>query len=323
MNLAPYCFRVPFRLSERTQLGIETAEWVLNANGAQRGTRVWVQPSAGRDDLISAATSLVIRGEGYDEPEVALREGERWRDALQASFARMSIGADFGDRAPRSHWTEAGLQLVGQQVGSRVLNDQPGVMVFECTPEPRFVGGTVRAVVTKSGERIERVVDAAASSGPHMGDRERLSFDLFSASFFQPAPDGRLLMLMMAIETLLELQPRPAVSVAHVEQLISLTREASLEKSEIQSILGSLEWLKDESIGQAGRALVRTLDPRQYMGVSAAKFFTKCYDMRSALTHGKLPRPPAQDVDLLASNLETMVGHLLCGPTLLNLDFDS
>lgn len=301
-------------------MGIDEPEWVLTDHN---GGRVWVRSSAQKGEQISTAANLVIRGEGFADEATALTEGERWRDALQAAFSRLAIGADFGERGPRSMWTAAGLMLLERQVGSRVLNDQPGVMVFECEPEPRFVGGTAKPVVTKSGERVEQAVEVAAQSGLQMGEQERLSFDLFSASFFQPSPDGRLLMLMMAIETLLDLQPRDEECIAHVEHLIALTRDSDLPEGEVNSLVGSLEWLKEESIGQAGRKLVRVLEPRQYMDMPPVKFFTRCYEMRSELAHGQVPRPAAQEVDLLAANLEMMVGHLLCGDALRGLDFDA
>jgi hypothetical protein len=42
----------------------------------------------------------------------------------------------------------------------------------------------------------------------------RLSFDLYSASAFQPSADARLVMLVMAVESMLDLQPRPEEVVA-------------------------------------------------------------------------------------------------------------
>ncbi len=69
--------------------------------------------------------------------------------------------------------------------------------------------------------------------------------------------------------------------------------------------------------GQAGRRLARTLEPRRYMDLSPSKFFTRCYEMRSALVHGHVPRPTMIEVDLLAANLTVFVGHLLSGELLV------
>ena len=69
-----------------------------------------------------------------------------------------------------------------------------------------------------------------------------------------------------------------------------------------------------ESVGQAGRWLAHTLGKREYMGKTAPAFFSACYELRSRLVHGHMPRPSRDDVDVTAANLELFVGHLLSGP---------
>ena len=57
---------------------------------------------------------------------------------------------------------------------------------------------------------FQRFVRRAIEYGETMTDRERVAFQLFSTSFFEASADTRLLTLMMAVEALLELAPRPA-----------------------------------------------------------------------------------------------------------------
>jgi hypothetical protein len=149
---------------------------------------------------------------------------------------------------------------------------------------------------------------------------ERLSFDLYSGSFFQPSADARFLMLMMALETLLDFHPRSPAARAHVQAIIEATNSAELPKSERVSLTGSLSWLLDESIGQAGRRLAKKLEPRRYGGKAPGAFFTECYGMRSALVHGRVPRPTRDEVGMLAAPLEMFVGHLLSGELLVAFD---
>jgi hypothetical protein len=138
-----------------------------------------------------------------------------------------------------------------------------------------------------------------------------LSFDLYCASASQPSTDARFIMLVMAVETLLKLQPRPESSLAHVEHLIGLTQAADLPKSEKSSLLDSLKWLRDQSIGQAGRALAATLGDRTYTDMTPPKFFAHCYDLRSRLVHGKTPLPERQEVRVTAGQLERFVANIL------------
>ena len=99
--------------------------------------------------------------------------------------------------------------------------------------------------------------------------------------------------------------------LAHVDQVIELTKTADLPRAEVKSLLGSLEWLRKESITRTGRTLARELDGRCYLGERPDKFFAKCYTIRSDLVHGNLPRPPLSDVQRRAEALRVFVGDLL------------
>ncbi|TDA27855.1 MAG: hypothetical protein DSO00_06250 [Archaeoglobi archaeon] len=120
----------------------------------------------------------------------------------------------------------------------------------------------------------------------------------------------------MAVETLLKPEPRFCAAKQHVDELIPLTNESTmLPKSEKNSLLGSLQELRKESIGQAGRKLAKKLGDRKYLDRSAEDFFTYCYSLRSKLVHGK-KRPHREKVAEAVVNLESFVGDLLSGPLL-------
>jgi hypothetical protein len=118
---------------------------------------------------------------------------------------------------------------------------------------------------------------------------------------------------MTALETMIEQGPRPDDVKAWVDDLISQTRQADLDSAQKASLLGSLEDLKRESVGQAGRRVIVALGGRTHQGKSAKAFFSECYEVRSALIHGQFPRPSREQVGGLASHLEHFVGHLISG----------
>ncbi len=279
--------------------------------------RVWlaaVEP----DRLLRDALQVVIRGEGYESEDTALEAAERWRDVVSRALARVHLGADFGERMAYGQLTESGERWYAAQFGHYpVMSDVPGVTVFPSNPDLRFVRSHVEICRRPSPEQSVAVFGAAELLGSRLSPAERLAFNLYSGSFFQSSADARLLMLMMAVETMLELQPRSVAARAHVQALIDATAAADLTEVECQSLTGSLSWLVDESIGQAGRRLAKRLEPRQYGGRAPSAFFTQCYTMRSALVHGAFPRPTRTEVDSLAAPLEVFVGHLLSGDLLV------
>jgi hypothetical protein len=246
---------------------------------------------------------------------------------MMRTLACLGMGADFGLRRSSGGavFTSEGLswarEMFGLSADQRILDDVHGLMVFETAPPPRFVSGAsdVTLIQATPGGRFERVFKWAISHPYTLSEKERLSLELYNASFFEWSQQARFLLLIMAVEALLDLAPRSENARVHVEHLIGLTEASTdLTSDEKQSLLGSLKWLLDESIGQAGRKLARErLGTRQYMGQSAAKFFTHCYKMRSALVHGNIPAPTQREIQRTAPELELFVSHLLAGPLLL------
>jgi hypothetical protein len=50
------------------------------------------------------------------------------------------------------------------------------------------------------------------------------------------------------------------------------------------------------------------------MDEDVRQFFNRCYQMRSKLVHGEVPRPTRDEVGVRAASLEVFVGHLLGVP---------
>lgn len=310
----PYGFRIRLKFPKGAKLPVTEPHWKLEQNG---NTRV----SLGALDHVtplSETSEAVLLGTGYATEQEASANGGRWLDILQVALARLNIGADFHERSPElaSAFSDYGLAILTAESEHPVLNDRPGVIVYE-EPRPLFASSKAEAVVRPSLRRATATFKAASQLVDlRVTERRRLSFQLFAASFFQPSADARLLMAMMAVETLIEPQPRPRQVQELVESLMDQIKRSGLPNSQVSSLLGSMNWMLDESIGQAGRRLVSILGSRQYNGMPPAKFFTKCYHLRSALVHGHLARPEMMEVDVHASVLQMMVGELLGGELL-------
>lgn len=122
-----------------------------------------------------------------------------------------------------------------------------------------------------------------------MPERDQLAYDLYSAATAESSADARFALLMMAIETMLDPEPRSDGVRAQVDRLITETEASGLPENEIRSIVGNIRWLYDESISQAGRKLASRLGDREYMGEPARKFSTNSYTLRSRLFPRRVP----------------------------------
>lgn len=308
-----FSFRVRLIKSPRTTLNIDSNSWALPLSDK----RASVVLSARMPDItIQKSPELVLRGDGWQSEQEASNEAERYKQALMLSLARVRVGGDFGARAPKGGFTKYGLKMLEHEKGQRVLNDMHGIMVFETEPPPLFASIEASGIVGIPKERFEAVLLYAVEHPWVLNERKLLSLELFHASFFQKMADARFLLLMMAIEALLVPSERSSAAVLHVETLISKTRKSSTISSEEKtSILGSLKWLRCESINQTGRKLVNErLGSRTYLNKSASDFFSYCYDLRSGLVHGRLPYPSWQEVSGVVAALEVFVSDVLSGP---------
>ena len=303
------CFRIRFRLGRGMAIASSADRLILD--DPVEGKEISLKPT-GEGVLLSDTSDLVLLGRPFDTEDEAAEAARRWKGILQKSFCRVNIGADFGERAPESAFTTHGLKWLEGSSGERVLNDVHGISVFECEPPPRFAKieiGELR--VGGNAERLVSALVAAVEVDTAMGDREQLAYDLYSASFSESSADARLAMLMMAVETLIEPKPRPTAAREHVDRLIADTQASDLPKAEIDSVIGTLRWAREESIGQAGRKLASRLGDRRYMDESPEEFFRNCYTLRSRLFHGYFPRPTREEVGSRAVPLEQFVADLL------------
>lgn len=278
----PYCFRIRFRL--RPGVSISSSQSRLVLRGGDNDEGVWLQ-AIPKETPIKDADELALFGGKFATEAEATDEAQRWRGLLEKALAWVNVGADFGDRAAHGFVTKHGRRMFGDSPESPVLNDVHGIMVFECEPRPRFARvGDVTGIKGVPEHRLTEAIDAAEAVSAVMSDRAQLAYDLYSASFIENgSPDARFAMLMMAVETLIEPKPRPEAVRNHVEALIEQTRASDLPEAEIRSLVGSLDWLYDESISQAGRRLARRLGDQEFMGEKPDRFFTTCYKLRGEL----------------------------------------
>jgi hypothetical protein len=308
-----YSFRI--RINRCPWTAIETDEVKIPLAGDPLTDIVWFT-SRGASDAIRDADQLVLFGPDFYSREDADRAGRAFETALLIALARIRVGADFGQRAVDSVLTSHGLRWLEEQRGERVLNDAHGLMVYEAHPDPKFVLPHSTATRAVNRQAFVEAFRDAVRVGWHLSGRERLAFDLFNSAFFQPTPDSKFLLLVMAIEALIEPSARSQEAQEHVRLLVSLTKSAKISEHEKASMLGSIRWLSKDSISAAGKKLAATrLHGRTYAGRTAAELFAHAYQVRSNLVHGNLPYPTVREVSELADLLERFVSELLTSPS--------
>lgn len=309
-----FSFRIHIIRSPRTTLEIDLQTQEFED---KQHNRIITLSSLEKNSSIKQSNHLIIKSSGWSSEAEASAAAEKYLDIFRVCFAKLRLGVDYGRNLPKSLFTNYGLAWLTQQTGhERILNDTYGIMVYETNPSPRFVTMQADAVIGTSREQLLRVFDFVLQQPILLSPRERLSIDVFNASFFQKSEDVRFLLLVMAIEALLESERRSANALGHVEKLIEITNETKeLTINEKESLRGSLLWLKNQSINCQGQKIAKDrLGSKLYSGKSPEGFFCYCYHLRSRLVHGDISDAVTKEIRSVVATLEVFVSDLLAGP---------
>ena len=147
------------------------------------------------------------------------------------------------------------------------------------------------ASIGKAAAAFVEQVAAAITTPVPLSAKQELAGEILSASYFDASDRSRFVTLITAVEALLDPQPRPAAAQQVVTRMMQIVEEGGVDDGTRAAMSGSLQWLKRESIGQAGRTLAdRLLPGRVYEAQPPARFFTFCYELRSSILHlGNVP----------------------------------
>lgn len=309
-----FTFRVHLVRAPSTELNIDRPLWEFKDEATGRMITL---SSPDLKETIKKSRDLILKSSGWDSEAEALAAAEKYTDIFRVCFAKLRLGIDYGRTRPRSMFTKYGLAWLSHQSGhERILNDMYGVIVYETNPPPRFAAMRAGAIIGKPEEQLYKATELALKYNIKFNTNERLSIDLFNASFFQESQYVRFMLLVMAIEALLKREERSSFAIDHIEMLIKMTNEnARLSQNERISLVGSLVGLKNESINQLGRILAKErLGTKMYNDKTPDTFFSYCYYLRSRLVHGGAEDSIVDEIRSTVGTLEFFVSDLLSGP---------
>jgi len=303
-------FSVRFRVDLAPSCMLTSDVNVLALMETPDGLRVELIGDQGRGLANSSRLSLHVHG--WSTVAAAEERGTRFADVFILALVRSKVGAESWARRGGGAYFDSWLRAVQEETGVHVLNDTVGLTIYKTNPPPVFQPFEPRV---RRGVTAEKFIEAfrhVAAVRIDLSDRERIGIDLYNASFFEPAPDTRFIVLVVAIEALSARRPRSSGAVDLLKGFAHQVRASDLAENERGSIVGALEDLHLESIGSAARRLVRErLGDTEYAGEKAVRFFDTCYTLRGALVHDGDLRARREEVARLVEALDRFVSDLL------------
>jgi hypothetical protein len=304
-----YDFRLRFNFAEAYRIHSDSHKIeLLELPSGEHITLV----SGGIKTPIKDHDNAAIIGKLFASEEQARDAAEESKRALLYWAIEQRLGIDFGDGRPRSVVTKAGLSMFQKHFGCPVRNDVHGIDVYEHVEKMRFVKGEVKPTVGKSPPSLIDTFQREYLHPRHLTENQLLASEVYASSFFDVSARSRFITLVTAVEALLERPKRSDAVEEFVEEFKAKAQLLNIDERTKNSIIGSLEDLKRESITQAGCSLANRLVPNEFFdGQSSSDFFRRCYELRGQILHGGTTRDGSVDMLHLANIAESFVNKLL------------
>lgn len=264
--------------------------------------------SADKRTQIRDSSQFAISGLGFDSVATATEAAESVCDALLLYAVRQQTGIDLGrDSISSLQISETGEKYIAEMLNAeRIIVDKLGITVFEVDPKPTFFGMKMSGQTTSQSDFLTEKLASTVGKFRFTSLKAQLAADLYGVSHFVGRVPARFLLLVCALEAMLEFEPKSEDAVKHIDFLIEKTKTSMLSEQEAESILAGLRFLKRESISSSGRRLaLQAGGDGGYGGEESQRFFGRIYKMRSQLVHeGKFE---AKEMHSLIGELERLV----------------
>lgn len=281
---------LPFDLSEELRAEL----WALHA------------------ETVGEATEFALLVEGFRSYDAVTESAPVLISALKRALVGQSVGINVGDRKSLPGTiTKYGREMIEKKLGLPIRAERLGLHVYRVDAKPRYLGMSATATIRRDLKPIIDGFRAGLDQAP-LTAAETIAVELYSSAQFMKDADARFLLSFLAVEALAEQLSRNQTAQEHVDALIQLTRDhKGLEDSDRASMMGSLRWLKLESIRQAGLRTVSRIEGVKFDEMDAAEVYDAAYEIRNALVHPSEQLPNRADVARIGGYLSKLVQCLL------------
>lgn len=304
-----YQFRLRFNMLKGDHINSEQEE--LELLRTQDGQIIRLRAGS-RGTPIKASSEIAIIGGPYSSPEEATEAARRAHESVVVWALRQRLGVDFGDGILRSFITDFGKKHYERELGHPARNDRLGIDVYESQEGLLFASRDAALALGKNVDTFVEQMRQTLSNPLGLSEKQMLAAELYSASFFDVSFRSRFITLVTAIEALLDPSLRSNEIQVFVNDAKAKANALVADPATKQAMVSSLDWLRNDSIGQTGRVLAeRLLVDLEYDGLRAGKFFSRCYRLRSEIVHNGKASDPTIDLLQLSNTCQAFVADLL------------
>lgn len=306
--MTTYRFRIRFHIAQKGMIQAESKEISFMLSNGHSATLV-----ANDSETINGGARFALLSGGYKDLKSAQIQGEIVKESLLCYASKNRMGIDLGKDVASSFLSNDIKNRILEEHETRVLDDVHGLCVFPEDKPTRFIGASGIALLNpRDIDYFSNELNRIISIPKELSAKVRMAMELLSFSYFEKHTRSRFLTLVLSAESLLTPDERSEKSKKHVNGLIEQTKKSTLSESERSSIIGSLSWLRTESISRSLMKMAETyLSGRTYGKLDAKEFITRCYEARSQLVHNGYVKDDKHNIGFLAANLEVYLRDMV------------
>lgn len=217
-----YDFRLRFNFADAYRINSDAEEIELLT--LPSGERIKLKSSAIGKPIKDYAEAIII-GKSYTTEAQAREAAEKSKRSLIYWAVESRVGIDFGDGKPHSGVTKIGIARLQQKYGCPVRNEIHGIDAYEHNEHTIFVKTDGKATVGKATPRLIETFQREYSNVKKFSEKQLLSSEIYTSSFFDASPRSRFITLVTAVEALLE-------STKHLDDVVELIEELKIETNQ-------------------------------------------------------------------------------------------
>lgn len=228
-------------------------------------------------------TSYTLKSNSLDY-DVELSTLKKIENALYLTFKKFDIGLLINPNLASGTITEHGKKELGENVESDFI----GVKLIDC--ETKHLVLSASASGSLSGNEFINALNENYGVKKLLDEKLIRAIELYNSTNYlsRVNSSGRFILLMSSIECLISQKNNDQEIINIIEEAQEKIKKLKLEKEVIDSVAGSLTFMKIESIKRSGKQLVLDLfsdSQEKFNDLSPVDFFSKAYDLRSKLVH--------------------------------------
>jgi len=233
------------------------------------------------------ATKFHFDSAGYPNEQKAREAGERLRSRLKIINCTLGLGMTIPTVDRSSGFISEEIKEKAQKSGGVILDTIVGLMVYpdDGTHFEFFSTGKIKAYPSDPLyilKALQEIWDVDIKYDDQAGD----ALEILSLASREISPKTKFLTTYLAMERLIETKPRTDSAQLLIDNFIEQVKKSLLKKEEIDSLVGSLGHLKEQSFSSAFSGFAKRIsNPKEINGMPIQKFVSACISARNRIAH--------------------------------------